>query len=394
MDGGPLAFVDLPTAASIAAVAGLAFAAMLGWAIVPQNGHDPHARRAVVAGMACYGTAFAIACASGDLQPWTSPVVANGLLVGSLVALGIGLRRAIGLATRGTSSPYRATVGRPEVSPIAFSQATSRPTRPRSRSGMLLLCLLIVPCASAAEVSLRESVMHPLPLPDVAPMREVADQTYLDPAKAEYAYDLYLPGDGGKPPLVLMIHGGAPAVAGLRKAPLMRSWARQIAARSGAAVAAIGWDGDKRLTDQIDTAYAQLRARADKYGIDASRPCILTFSAGVASVLPHALGDSRISPRCMVGLYGDWEPAMRALPADARGLPVLVVRAGRDDVVPDTSAPAFVAAARKAGAKVEVLRHPEGLHVFEVRNPGETSARLVSQTLDFLRAHAGAHGSE
>jgi acetyl esterase/lipase len=258
---------------------------------------------------------------------------------------------------------------------------------------MLLFCLLIAPCVSIAEVPLRESVMHPLPLPEVMPMREVADQTYLGPAKAEYAYDLYVPG-GGKPPLVLMIHGGAPAAAGLRKAPLMRSWAMQIAARSGAAVAAIGWDGDKQLTDQIDAAYAKLRARADEYGIDASRPCILTFSAGVASVLPYALGDNAISPRCLVGLYGDWEPAMRALSGDARGLPVLVVRAGRDEVVPDTSAPAFVAAAEKAGVKVEVLRHPAGLHVFEVRNPGETTTHIVSQTLDFLRTHAGAQDAE
>ncbi len=257
--------------------------------------------------------------------------------------------------------------------------------------GLLLACLLFAPSLTAAEITLRESVMHPLPLPEVAAMREVADQTYLDAAKPDHAYDLYLPDTKTSRPLVLLIHGGAPAVSGLRKAPLMRSWAMQIAARSGAAVAVVGWDGDQRLTGQIDAAYAQLRARATEYGIDAARPCVVTFSAGVASVIPHALRDAKIAPRCIVGLYGDWQPAMQTLAgADARGLPLLVVRAGRDDVVPDTSAPAFVDAAKKAGIEVEVLRHPEGLHVFETRNPGARTSEILERTLDFLRIHTVA----
>lgn len=263
-----------------------------------------------------------------------------------------------------------------------------------ARNATLLTCLLFAPAAVAAEMSLRESVMHPLPLAEVPAMREIADQAYLDAAKPDHAYDLYLPDSKTPRPLVLLIHGGAPAVSGLRKAPLMRSWALQIAARSGAAVAAIGWDGDKRLTDQIDAAYAHLKSHAGEYGIDAARPCILTFSAGVAAVVPHALRSATIAPRCIVGLYGDWQPAMQALPdaKNLRGLPILAVRAGRDEIVPDTSAPAFVAAAKAAGADVEVLRQPQGLHVFEVRNPGADTTRIVEATLDFLRAHAAADG--
>lgn len=260
-----------------------------------------------------------------------------------------------------------------------------------ARHAALLAGLLFAPAGIAAEMSLRESVMHPLPLPEVAAMREIADQTYLGAAKPDHAYDLYLPDSKAPRPLVLLIHGGAPAASGLRRAPLMRSWARQTAARSGAAVAVVGWDGDKRLTDQIDAAYAQLKARADEYGIDAARPCILTFSDGVASVVPHALRSATIHPRCIVGLYGDWQPAQQALhDADVRGLPILVVRAGRDEIVPDTSAPAFAAAAKAAGAEAEVLRHPQGLHVFEVRNPGADTARILARTLDFLRANVRA----
>lgn len=263
-------------------------------------------------------------------------------------------------------------------------------TTARTTGGLLLACLLFAPASGAADISLRESVMHALPLPEAAAMREIADQTYLDAAKPDHAYDLYLPDAKTTRPLVLLVHGGAPAVSGLRKAPLMRSWAQQIAARSGAAVAVVGWDGDRRLTAQIDAAYAQLRTRAGEYGIDAARPCIVTFSAGVASVIPHALGDKTLAPRCIVGLYGDWQPAAQALAAaDARGLPLLVVRAGRDDVVPDTSAPAFVAAAKQAGVKVEVLRHPQGLHVFEIRNPGAQTSEILEDTLEFLRTHTG-----
>lgn len=260
-----------------------------------------------------------------------------------------------------------------------------------ARNATLLVCFLFAPAAFAAEMSLRESVMHPLPLAEVPAMREIADQPYLDAAKPDHAYDLYLPDSETPLPLVLVIHGGAPAVSGLRKSPLFRSWAQQIAARSGAAVAVIGWDGDKRITGQIDEAFAHLKSHAGEYGIDAARPCILTFSAGVLAVVPHALRSATIAPRCIVGLYGDWQPAMRTLPdAKVRGLPILVVRAGRDEIVPDTSAPAFVAAAKAAGADVEVLRQPQGLHVFEVRNPGAETTRIVEATLDFLRAHAAA----
>lgn len=251
--------------------------------------------------------------------------------------------------------------------------------------------LLFARAATAADISLRESVMHPLPLAQVPAPRELADQTYLEASKPDHAYDLYLPDNPAPRPLVLLIHGGAPAASGLRKAPLMRSWAAHIAARGGAAVAVVGWDGDRQLTEQIDAAYAQLQKRAGEYGIDAARPCIITFSAGVASVVPHALRSETMKPRCIAGLYGDWQPAMRSLPdADLRGLPILVVRAGRDEVIPDTSAPAFAAAAQAAGAQVEVLRQPQGLHVFEVRNPGAETTRIVEATLDFLRDHTPA----
>lgn len=261
-----------------------------------------------------------------------------------------------------------------------------------ARNATLLVCFLSAPAASAAEMSLRESVMHPLPLAEVPAMREIADQPYLDAAKPDHAYDLYLPDSKTPRPLVLVIHGGAPAVSGLRKSPLFRSWARQTAARSGAAVAVIGWDGDKRVTGQIDAAYAHLKSHAGEYGIDAARPCILTFSAGVAAVVPHALRSATIAPRCIVGLYGDWQPAMQALPdaKNPRGLPILAVRAGRDEIVPDTSAPAFVAAAKAAGADVEMLRQPQGLHVFEVRNPGADTNRILEATLDFLRVNTRA----
>lgn len=267
--------------------------------------------------------------------------------------------------------------------------AARKTTRKTFGGCALVACLLLAPPVIAADMSLRESVMHALPLAEA--IREITDQTYLDPARPDHAYDLYLPGAKTPRPLVLLIHGGAPAVSGLRKAPLMRSWAHQIAARSGAAVAVIGWDGDRRDTRQIDAAYAQLRKRAGEYGIDAARPCIVTFSAGVASVIPHALRSATLKPSCIAGLYGDWQPAMQALAgADARGLPILVVRAGKDEVVPDTSAPAFVAAVQAAGADVQVLRQPQGLHVFEVRNPGARTRRLLEDTLDFLRVHNAA----
>ncbi len=256
----------------------------------------------------------------------------------------------------------------------------------------IALCLACAACATrTATVSLRDAAMQTLPLRAAAAARELPGLSYRD-ASADYAYDLYLPTAAAAPPrLILLIHGGAPAASGLRGAPLMRSWATHIVARTGAAVAAIGWDGHLRDTEQIGAAYAHLRAHAGEYGIDAARPCVVTFSAGVAAVVPYALRDDALRPRCVAGFYGDWQPATEALASvDAAGLPILVVRAGRDEVVPDQSAPAFAAAARQAGARVRVLRQPSGLHAFEVRNPDDATVRILEQTLDFLKTEIAA----
>ncbi|HJR72726.1 MAG TPA: alpha/beta hydrolase [Luteimonas sp.] len=256
----------------------------------------------------------------------------------------------------------------------------------------IVLCLACTACATRpATVSLRDAAMQTLPLRAAAAARELPARSYRD-ASADYAYDLYLPVASVAPPrLILLIHGGAPAASGLRGAPLMRSWATQIVAHTGAAVAAIGWDGHLRDTAQIGAAYAHLRAHAGEYGIDAARPCVITFSAGVAAVVPYALRDTDLRPRCLVGYYGDWQPATEALDGvDAAGLPILVVRAGRDEVVPDLSAPAFVDAARQSGARVRVLRQPSGLHAFEVRNPDDATVRILEQTLDFLKTESAA----
>lgn len=260
------------------------------------------------------------------------------------------------------------------------------------RFAAIALCLACAACATRTPtVSLRDAAMRTLPLRAVGAVRELPGRSYRD-ASADYAYDLYLPAAPAAPPrLILLVHGGAPAASGLRGAPLMRSWATQIVARTGAAVAAIGWDGHLRDTAQIGDAYAHLRAHAGEYGIDAARPCVITFSAGVAAVAPYALRDATLRPRCLAGFYGDWQPATEALAgADAAGLPILVVRAGRDEVVPDLSAPAFAAAARQAGAQVRVLRQPSGLHAFEVRNPDRATVRILEQTLDFLKTESAA----
>ena len=262
----------------------------------------------------------------------------------------------------------------------------------RRFAAIVLLCLASTACATrTAPVSLRDAAMQTLPLRAPGAVRELPGRSYRE-ASADYAYDLYFPAASAeRPRLILLIHGGAPAASRMRGAPLMRSWAAQIVARTGAAVAAIGWDGNLRDTAQIADAYAHLRAHAGEYGIDAARPCVITFSAGVAAVVPYALRDAALRPRCLVGFYGDWQPATEALAgAGVAGLPILVVRAGRDEVVPDQSAPAFAAAARQAGARVSVLRQPSGLHAFEARNPDDATVRILKQTLDFLKTESAA----
>jgi hypothetical protein len=78
--------------------------------------------------------------------------------------------------------------------------------------------------------------------------------------------------------------------------------------------------------------------------------------------------------------------AIAALGRDASNAPpILLARAGQDDPAINSTIDRFVAAAKSAGAKVDLLTHPTGQHAFDILDPGETSSQIIQRTLEALR---------
>lgn len=92
--------LDLTTAALFTGMAGLVVAlvvALVGRTLPPQIALSC---RQMALGMGSYGLAFTIIACNRYLPGWASPVLANGLLVFSFVAVAIVLRRLLNLPTR------------------------------------------------------------------------------------------------------------------------------------------------------------------------------------------------------------------------------------------------------------------------------------------------------
>jgi dienelactone hydrolase len=93
--------------------------------------------------------------------------------------------------------------------------------------------------------------------------------------------------------------------------------------------------------------------------------------------------------RCAVAYYGPLDAYYKVASPLAllkpSSLPVLVAKAGRDTPTINRSIDRFVAKSRRLGARVELLVHPTGAHVFDASGDARSRA-IVRRTLDFLRA--------
>ncbi len=70
-----------------------------------------------------------------------------------------------------------------------------------------------------------------------------------------------------------------------------------------------------------------------------------------------------------------------------RGVPLLVVRAGRDEMPGlNDSIDRFRSRTASAGLAVELLEHPSGPHAFDIMDDSDTSREVISAVLAFLCA--------
>lgn len=200
----------------------------------------------------------------------------------------------------------------------------------------------------------------------------------------ELTLDLYYPADfkkGTTLPAVVFINGvGDLPGSKLKEWGPYRSW--------GALVAASGWVGVtfeargpyNQSRPDIADLFKFLHSDGARLGVDASRIAAWVCSGNVFSGLPVLMEERLPGVVCAVVYYGS------AQPAKIRGdLPVLIVRAGRDNRELNQNIDRLVATAVAVGAPWTLVNAPGSHHAFDVLDETEESRRIVRQTIDFFR---------
>ena len=216
---------------------------------------------------------------------------------------------------------------------------------------------------------------------------------------SDLAIDIYARAAQGPQPAVVLVSGGTT----VRTWGLYKDYGRLVAASGMIAVVPDkryqqGPQGIEQGSQDTLDLLAHLRENAAKYGIDAGRICMWTFSAG--GNLVHLGLQPEQGLACVVAYYGLGVAAARnALRQHAEKMPpMLVVRAGRDSPVLNNAIDVFIGAALSLNAPVTLINYPDGLHAFEVEDfrPEVTQAsnvaatgRILRSTLDWIRSHAG-----
>ena len=225
------------------------------------------------------------------------------------------------------------------------------------------------------------------------------------------AIDLYEPiaATEAPRPWVLFVNGlsdvGARRILGcaIKDMASYESWGR--------AMAASGLVGITHATDvdpasDVRRVWATLQTCADELGLARDRGAIWACSSHV----PNALGlllPPAVTMRAAVLCYGymlDLDGAEGvaeaqrtwrfANPVAGRGVgdlapvPMLVVRAGRDDTAHlNASIDAFVAHALAGNLPLTLTNYPDGVHAFDLADATAAAGRVVTQVLDFLKQH-------
>jgi acetyl esterase/lipase len=242
-------------------------------------------------------------------------------------------------------------------------------------------------------------------VPGMAEVRVREGLVYKSADGAPLHFDLYSPAAvSGASPAVILIHGGPIPSLGARRWGAFTSYGRMLAA-SG--MTAIAFDHRLLAPDRLRDSAADVadlvkhvRENAKTLGVDANRLALWAFSGG-GLLLADPLRERPNWLKLAVAYYGIMEPlgpgqderysAIAALGRDASSAPPIVVaRAGRDDPTINSTIDRFVAAAKSAGANVDLLVHPTGRHAFDILDADDSSRQIIRRTLEALRMRLGS----
>jgi hypothetical protein len=217
------------------------------------------------------------------------------------------------------------------------------------------------------------------------------------PYKEDLTMDVYYPPgfDFSSPvPAVIFVNGsGDPALISLWGSKF-KEWSSYIS--WGQLVAASGLIGinyettDATLADTRDLIDFTL-SNAPRLGVDKDHLCLWSASSHVPvalAVIADKEGKYQQSLSCAVIYYGFDVGNKISFPPS--NLPLLVVKAGRDDTANNLFIDNFVNRVKAAGHPVELIVYKDGEHVFEFTQDTAETRAIVSRTLEFMKEKLSA----
>jgi acetyl esterase/lipase len=275
----------------------------------------------------------------------------------------------------------------------------------------------------AESLKVTERVARPVVycLPDMDRVRVISNLKYSEVENPYLLMDVYLP-PSLKPherrPVVVFIHGGAGPEHKPKDWGMFQSWGRLVAAAGMVSVMfthRFSPPPQLQLVEaasDLHAALQYLRSNAESFQADGDCVGVCAWSSG-GELLTPLLRERPVFVRCLVAFYAlldvqQYAPpedaaalrylkafsAIASLPEDASTLmPMLIVRAGRDDIPTLNDAlDRFVARALAANAPITVMNHPTGGHGFDsFDNKGdeERSKQIIRSSIGFMRTHLG-----
>ena len=242
-------------------------------------------------------------------------------------------------------------------------------------------------------------------------------EVYRQTGSTRLTIDLYTPPGTepkGRRPVVIFVFGYPDPVA--EKLPGVKSklkdfgqyvsWARLVAAAGliGVTYETLTPDSD------LQAVVAHLERQADTWNLDPARMALWSCSANAPTAMTYAMQERSVPLKAAVFYYGFmptpddllheetssvctprgcYIPPRGAVPRLRSDLPLLVVRAGRDEVpFVNASIDHFMDVARSARVPLTFVDFAEGVHGFDfTKEKTAESAEIIVQTLGFLAAN-------
>jgi hypothetical protein len=243
-------------------------------------------------------------------------------------------------------------------------------------------------------------------LPGMDNLQVRRDLQYRATSGRSLPMDIYYPRESDShPPVVVVAFGYPDPDGGIRQFGPYTSWAQLVAA-SGMAMVLYGSEAP---AEDIHEVLRHLRSDADALGVDATRIGLFSGSGNVPVALSTLMSDPDL--RCAALLCGytmddDGATAVADMGKEygfvdacagksvddlPTGVPLLVVRAGRDQAPGLNDAlDKVVARAIARNLPLTLINHAEGAHGFDCDEDSSIAREIVRQMLAFLAFHLNA----